>query len=246
MRSQLDAGGTVSNGNSTDTPRKKKEKKTATTADADRNTSFMHSLMGDDATEENRQKTAMVNSAAANTQGLPMNYYGVESNLGNHLINGQYNSDTHYNYAYLNQAVSNQNNVGTSAKALIADNTAGYQGNNYGYDYTKSFQMMPMQRFMGSSGLDNYKYDSSEHQQLTDDTMRLQKPFKTSRDTTTENDSTFDTLSMNYYPKAQNGESTKNVDNVGDGDGSDGHSAVGDGDNDPHKRKTRNQREQKR
>ena len=247
MISQLDAGAAARNASSTDIPRKKKEKKTPTVIDGDRHTSFMHSLMGEDATEENRQKTVMDVAVPANTQGLQMNYYGMGANMGSHPSNGQYNSDAHYNYAYQNQTISNQNNMGISTAVITADNTAGFEGNNYGYDYTKSFQMMPMQRFMGSTGQGNYKYDSSEHQQLTDDTMRIQKPSKTSRDSTPDNRSTFDTLSMNYYPPAQSGESTNNVDNVGDGDcGSDTHSAVGEGDNDPHKRKTRNQREQKR
>lgn len=226
-------------------PRKKKEKKTNFTVDADGHTSFMHSLMGEDAREGNRQHIALDTSAVANPYGFPMNYYEVEANTSSHHpSNGQYNNDTQYNYAYANQEISDQNNMGIPPAGIAGDNNTGFQGNNNGYDYTKSFQMMPMQRFMG---LDNYKYDSSAHQQLTDDTMRLQRPFKICRDSAPTDCTPLDSNLMSYYPQAFGGEPARNGEDVGDGDcGSDTHSAVGDGDHDPHKRKTRNQREQKR
>jgi hypothetical protein len=115
--------------------------------------------------------------------------------------------------------------------------------NNTGYDYTKSFQMMPMQRFMESSVQDTYKYDSNAHHQLTEDAMRLQKPtYGVQRGNNSNNRITGpDSYGLDEGQIEIDG---KDGDREGDGE-SECHSAIGE-DEGPGKRKTRNEREQKR
>ena len=102
-----------------------------------------------------------------------------------------------------------------------------------------------MQRFMESNSQDTYKYDSNAHQQLTEEAMRSEAPvYNFGKSSSSSPRDISENLSLKLEcDDAQKG--GRKMDGDGDCD-SECHSVVGDIDQDPGKRKTRNQREQKR
>ena len=295
MKNQRHSGPASSTGSMTNLPRKKKEKAVSSTQiDAERDTGFMHSLIGEEAIQDNRQRLQNIDDS----RNIAM--YGGDNICGNYQLNESqgYSDDNLYMYQYQipdqnnhnqnNQNTqnnqNNQSNMGmTTGMNNInnSNNDTSQMGNNSnGYDYTKAFQMMPMQRFIGSNGQDSYKYDSTahqQHQQLTGETMRQQPRSQSyvmnrdmNRDIPNNNeDFKFYSNSSNQTQGNQNNQNNMNNMNDENGDSnfskkegdrgergggdreeaeceSESQSIAGDNEGDPGKRKTRNQREQKR
>lgn len=245
MRKHCDAGPAAKSSSAgTSAPRKKKEKKSSGSQnEADKYTGFMHSLMGEEATQDNRQRIAMNFSDNIDPRRNPAFFMDQEERLGNNHFNSEHYENEGQYYQYPNQNTAERINIPAVQSSGIAPESGGSANNNTGYDYTKSFQMMPMQRFMESSGQDTYKYDSNAHHQLTEDAMRMQKPtYGAQRSNSSNNRMTGpDSYGLDEGLVEIDG---KDGDRECDGE-SECHSAIEE-DEGPGKRKTRNEREQKR
>ena len=233
----------------TGVPRKKKEKKSSRSQlEAERYTGFMHSLMGEEATKDNRQRVAQnVPEATGNIQtSVPLFHPEPLSTASYNSNPEQYSGESLYNYPYMHQSSLGSNSPGTIQPGVGGTASCGFASYMSGYDFAKSIQMMPMQRFMESNSQDTYKYDSNAHQQLTEEAMRSETPtyrFGKSSSSSPRDISENLSLKLECDDDAQKG--GRKMDGDGDGD-SECHSVIGDIDQDPGKRKTRNQREQKR
>jgi hypothetical protein len=244
MSKHFDAGPAPRSSGGISAPRKKKEKKSAGGQnEADKYTGFMHSLMGEEATQDNRQRVAMNVPDNVDPRRNPAYFLNPEVHLGNNHFNSEHYENEGQYYPYSNQNTVERMNIPAVQTSGTAPENEGSSNNNTGYDYTKSFQMMPMQRFMESSVQDTYKYDSNAHHQLTEDAMRLQKPtYGVQRGNNSSNRITGpDSYGLDEGQIETDG---KDGDRECDGE-SECHSAIGE-DEGPGKRKTRNEREQKR
>lgn len=243
MRKHFDAGPAPRSSGGISAPRKKKDKKSSgNQIEADKYTGFMHSIMGEEATQDNRLRVALNVSDPDPRKNLPF-YSSPEARVGNsHFTSEHYESGGQY-YPYLNQNSTERVNVPAILSTGIEAISEGSVTNNSGYDYTKSFQMMPMQRFMESSGQDTYKYDSNAHHQLTEDAMRLQRPVYGAQRGSNSNNRIAAPNTFGFDESHVEVEG-KEGDRECDGE-SECHSAIGE-DEGPGKRKTRNEREQKR
>ena len=230
-------------------PRKKKEKKSSRSqSEAERYTGFMHSLMGEEATKDNRQRISQnVTEVNGNIRSFaPLLHGEPHSTTSYNSSPEQYGGEGQYNYPYMNQPPTEENSAGAIQLSSNVDANCGFTNYLSGYDFAKSIQMMPMQRFMESNCKDTYKYDSNAHQQLTEEAMRSQAPaFKIGKMSSNSTREAAENTSQKVDCDDDMQKGERKMDGDGDGD-SDCHSAIGDVDQDPGKRKTRNQREQKR
>lgn len=211
MKNQRDIALSNNSGYGTSMPRKKKEKNRINSQiDVEGHTGFMHSLMGEEAIEDNRQHMAKSNlEINASPRILPSPFVG-ENNTGNYQLSmGNYtDANNQFTYPYQSQANTNQKSNGLDTNGGMNDVDPLDGNNNGGYDYMKAFQMIPMQRFMGSSGQDSYKYDNSTNQHQVDETRSQQvRPhsYGMSRDIMpiiTQSESNLS--SMNYLTKYGN------------------------------------------
>lgn len=233
----------------TGVPRKKKEKKSSRSQlEAERYTGFMHSLMGEEATKDNRQRIAQnLQEATGNIQtSVPLFHPESLSTASYNSNPEQYTGESLYNYPYMQQSSSSSNISGAMQPGVGLTANCGFASYMSGYDFAKSIQMMPMQRFMESNSQDTYKYDSNAHQQLTEEAMQSQAPtYKFGKSSSSSPRDISENLSLKLECDDETQRSGRKMDGDGDGD-SECHSVIGDIDQDPGKRKTRNQREQKR
>lgn len=244
MRKHFDAEPAPRSSGGISAPRKKKEKKSSGGQnEADKYTGFMHSLMGEEATQDNRQRVAMNVSDIVDTRKNPAFFLDPEVHLGNNHFNSEHYENEGQYYPHSNQNTIERMNIPPAQSCGTVPDSEGSANNNTGYDYTKSFQMMPMQRFMESSVQDTYRYDSNAHHQLTEDAMRLQKPTYGVQRGINSNNRIMGTDSYGL-DEGQVEIDRKDGDRECDGE-SECHSAIGE-DEGPGKRKTRNEREQKR
>lgn len=233
----------------TGVPRKKKEKKSSRSQlEAERYTGFMHSLMGEEATKDNRQRVAQnVPEATGNIQtSVPLFHPEPLSTASYNSNPEQYIGESLYNYPYMHQSSLGNNSPGAMQTGVGGTASCGFASYMSGYDFAKSIQMMPMQRFMESNSQDTYKYDSNAHQQLTEEAMRSEAPtYKFGKSSSSSPRDISENLSLKLECDDDAQKGGRKMDGDGDGD-SECHSVIGDIDQDPGKRKTRNQREQKR
>ena len=273
-------------------PKKKEKNRLSSQTVSEGYTGFMHSLMGEEAIKDNKQRMAQRHFEAASMQRVIPSTCISDNSSANYQSNMGSYTDANNHFIYPIQGQTNATSKLDSNRG-VNDVDAIDVDNSGGYDYMKAFQMIPMQRFIGSNGQDSYKYDNSANHQPTGDTapQQIRAPFyPPSKDVpqSSRAQSESNPHSMSYFTKyeyqnqhynpnlnliqnpAQNqslsqnhkkalgqSQATRRIDNntalMGETDKGDIESETQsmtgcdlEQEHDPAKRKTRNQREQKR
>ena len=154
-------------------PKKKEKNRISSHTVAEGYTGFMHSLMGEEAIKDNKQHMAQKLFEATPIQRVVPSTYTSDNSPANYQLNMGSYTDANNHFIYPTQSHTNT--------ILKLDSSGGINdvdvldGNNSGgYDYMKTFQMIPMQRFIGSNGQDSYKYDNSANHHQTGDVANQQ------------------------------------------------------------------------